>query len=778
MLRKLSISIIIGLALTIPLISWAQNAPQISNLQALIQQLQEQIKVLQEQVVSLQTQLKTTREEVAEVKAELKITRSLQQGATGDEVTALQEFLKKFPDIYPEGLVTGYFGPRTEAAVKKLQERQGIDAIGIVGPKTLKKINELLSEGTGASSVIPPGLLIAPGIQGRLEIATTTTAQTTTTIPVATPAVPAVPAQPSSGAGFSAISATPAVPAQPATTATSTTPTATTTDTVAPSVPTNFSAYRYGSNGISVYFTWTDTSNNELGFTLSRKPPSESWYRVTESDYAYAANATQTGVATDYSTTVGTYDYKLNACNTYGCSTNSNIASVTYTAATYAATPSNLTATANGSSVNLSWIDNATNETEYRVYQLASNGSVWAPVGVGLATNTTSWVHSGVTAGTYRYRVNACSAPTSCSLSSNQPTVTVGGGTVDTTPPAISSMSVSSSTQTSATIIWITNEPSDSQAEYGVMTSYGSVSALDTTLTTSHSITLSGLSAGATYHYRVKSKDGSNNLAVSSDQVFTTAVAKPLAPTNVQTVTTASAQNQPPQMWYYMVFNYTLQSATQSFNVYRKRPTDASFVKYIYSAQTPVNPSILPLPGSGESNLYHRDPNQWSWYTTLPAPAPESASGEYQFYVTAVDTSGVESDPSLTKSLKLYAAPVISSPADGSMVSSPFTITVVGDPNALNPTYGMALYKKIMGDTAWSAWPAPSTNFTYPGPALNPSDNPHRLVVWLSADGSSFHGTSIFNVATTSPSTITESKLATILFSLAAIVQELQRLLR
>ena len=97
MFRKLSIGIILVFAFASPLTGWGQGTPQASNLQALIQQLQAQVKMLQAQVTSLQAQLKTTREEVAEVKTELKFTRSLQRGATGDEVKALQEFLKKFP---------------------------------------------------------------------------------------------------------------------------------------------------------------------------------------------------------------------------------------------------------------------------------------------------------------------------------------------------------------------------------------------------------------------------------------------------------------------------------------------------------------------------------------------------------------------------------------------------------------------------------------------------------------------------------------------------------
>ena len=95
-------------------------------------------------------------------------------------------------------------------------------------------------------------------------------------------------------------------------------------------------------------------------------------------------------------------------------------------------------------------------------------------------------------------------------------------GNIDTTPPIISAITSSNINSTSATISWTTNEASDTQVEYGTTTSYGSSSALDTNLITSHSQRLSGLTASTLYHYRVKSKDAAGNLANSSDQTFTT----------------------------------------------------------------------------------------------------------------------------------------------------------------------------------------------------------------------------------------------------------------
>src|SRR5262249_2708207 len=63
----------------------------------------------------------------------------------------------------------------------------------------------------------------------------------------------------------------------------------------------------------------------------------------------------------------------------------------------------------------------------------------------------------------------------------------------DTTTPTISGITVSNITTNGATINWTTNEPSDSQVEYGVSTAYGNQTAIDTRLLTSHSLSMSGL---------------------------------------------------------------------------------------------------------------------------------------------------------------------------------------------------------------------------------------------------------------------------------------------
>ena len=93
----------------------------------------------------------------------------------------------------------------------------------------------------------------------------------------------------------------------------------------------------------------------------------------------------------------------------------------------------------------------------------------------------------------------------------------------DTTGPVISSVNSSSITVSGATITWSTNELATSQVEYGLTEEYGSTATLDATKVNSHSVEMTDLKAGKTYHYRVISKDVANNEKVSDDFTFTTA---------------------------------------------------------------------------------------------------------------------------------------------------------------------------------------------------------------------------------------------------------------
>ena len=73
-----------------------------------------------------------------------KINTELEFGMRSEQVRLLQEFLAKDKAIYPEGKITGYFGPATKAAVKRFQVKYGISQVGRVGPATMAKLSELM----------------------------------------------------------------------------------------------------------------------------------------------------------------------------------------------------------------------------------------------------------------------------------------------------------------------------------------------------------------------------------------------------------------------------------------------------------------------------------------------------------------------------------------------------------------------------------------------------------------------------------------------------------
>ncbi len=129
----------------------------------------------------------------------------------------------------------------------------------------------------------------------------------------------------------------------------------------------------------------------------------------------------------------------------------------------------------------------------------------------------------------YHYRVKSKDAASNIATSGDLSFTTLAP---DKTPPVITAVSVSGISTSTATVTWQTNEPADTQAQFGKTTTYGKTTGLSTTKVTAHSQKLTGLTAGTLYHYRVKSKDAAGNLATSSDYTFTSSedqTAEPVA---------------------------------------------------------------------------------------------------------------------------------------------------------------------------------------------------------------------------------------------------------
>lgn len=129
----------------IPTLAFAQAAPT-STIQALL----DQIKTLQAQLQQLEQQRKALIEQQQTNVTTL--IQTLKEGDVGENVRILQRLLAQDQSIYPEGRVTGFFGKLTAKAVKRFQKKHGIEQVGTVGPKTLKKLNEIFGR-FGTSSI-------------------------------------------------------------------------------------------------------------------------------------------------------------------------------------------------------------------------------------------------------------------------------------------------------------------------------------------------------------------------------------------------------------------------------------------------------------------------------------------------------------------------------------------------------------------------------------------------------------------------------------------------
>lgn len=105
-------------------------------------------------------------------RAHAMITSTLDLGSQGPQVTELQTYLATNASIYPSGLITGFFGSLTQAAVQRFQAAQGIvssgspetTGYGRVGPQTMNRINALNSAGGIVSWDTSP-IISVPNVQ-------------------------------------------------------------------------------------------------------------------------------------------------------------------------------------------------------------------------------------------------------------------------------------------------------------------------------------------------------------------------------------------------------------------------------------------------------------------------------------------------------------------------------------------------------------------------------------------------------------------------------------
>ncbi|OHA84250.1 MAG: hypothetical protein A2408_00105 [Candidatus Yonathbacteria bacterium RIFOXYC1_FULL_52_10] len=156
--------------------------------------LRAQIVALQARIAELQAQILEIRKQQTQLVLEIATTTNV--GAQGDNVKLLQLYLAQDPTLYPEGLITGYFGTKTLKALERYEAKYSDDDGDDDGDdddndgkknngkgkakgkdkqreNALEKINKSLRNGSwvvvksatdpNTCIVTPPGHFVAPG---------------------------------------------------------------------------------------------------------------------------------------------------------------------------------------------------------------------------------------------------------------------------------------------------------------------------------------------------------------------------------------------------------------------------------------------------------------------------------------------------------------------------------------------------------------------------------------------------------------------------------------
>lgn len=537
------------LILSTPRLTQAETTEEalISSLQKKVQELLSQVTVLQSRIEALEKEsviISPSTGAGASIPTPSsslplpQTSRVLTRGMKGDDVKTIQEFLAKDREIYPEGLITGFFGVLTEKAIQKFQLKYNIPTTtlnyGVFDVTTKNSFEKVIQQSatphatiekisanssstpiypTTTTTIITPSSTASIPASTLVNSTTTipvsiqdpenqnqaqyqnpnqTQTQTQTSIPYNIP-IPTNPSASTSSTITTSTTSEPAdtrpVPVLSSIQVTDITPTSvritwitnetsysqiTYSETGSTSnfgkwdgnLVTNHSVqitglksnteYTYTASSISalgkqgtgdsavfktlyapvslpispifssifqdpsggsVVLAWQDKSSNETSFDFYRRAQgSTDWIF----DYSYLPD--RTSVSLSAPSIAGIYEYKILACNSAGCSADSNIKSITINKVN---APSNLTATVelNTMNVSLQWADNSNSETKFEIYRRLLNDGSFMYVGQ-VTSNITSFVHTAPYTGTHEYEVRACNSVT-CSPFSNYASILV-----------------------------------------------------------------------------------------------------------------------------------------------------------------------------------------------------------------------------------------------------------------------------------------------------------------------------------------------------------------
>jgi FtsP/CotA-like multicopper oxidase with cupredoxin domain len=302
-----------------------------------------------------------------------------------------------------------------------------------------------------------------------------------------------------------------------------------------PTDPTNLiaTASPLSSSPPTVALSWTDNSNNEMGFIIERATN----IGFTAGFTAFPITAANVTAFTDTTVAPTTqYWYRVHAHNLGGDSANATAGPVT-TPGLLPAAPTNLTATPVGPTlqVNLAWSDNSNNETSFRIERATGSGA-FVPLTTTLP-NVVVFSDTTVTTGTaYSYRVFAVNG-----FGDSSPSNTVAVGVPAAPSNLVATASALNATPPTVSLSWTDNSNTESNFRIERATDAGFTLGL-TTFTVGANVTAfidATVVPLTQYFYRVIAFNALGDSPPSNTATANTTAVMLQAPTNL--VATASA---------------------------------------------------------------------------------------------------------------------------------------------------------------------------------------------------------------------------------------------
>lgn len=290
-------------------------------------------------------------------------------------------------------------------------------------------------------------------------------------------------------------------------------------DLLAPSL----SATAVSSSQINL--SWTDPNNTDTGLTVQRSLSAASGFVTVANLGKTASSYSNTGLAAGT-----TYYYRVQATgrkgtvspfsNVAGATTGTSVPTPTPTPAPTPAAPSALAASAASSSqINLSWSDNSSNETGFKVERATSSAGPWGQVGTTPASSYSDAGLAGST--TYWYRVRAYNTSGDSGYS-NSASATTSAST--TAPAAPGNLAAGSSSPSQISLSWLDNSTNENGFKIErAASATGTWSQVGTAAAGAISyVDGTGLAASTAYWYRVRAYNTAGDSPYSNTASATT----------------------------------------------------------------------------------------------------------------------------------------------------------------------------------------------------------------------------------------------------------------